>query len=116
MTINDDHVNKPIPFSSLSPDKVIKQKHTKRDDQNKVETSIFPTGNQFYSQNSSIVDEKVVQLSVISSGRPDDSRSLAKGESAENSNQQSLIITPNNLNLQRNGVPKIEIPQKFHSG
>jgi hypothetical protein len=87
MTINDDRVNEPIPFSSLSPDKVINYQHIKRDDPNKVEASIIvPSGNQFYSLNSSIVDEKVVQLSVISSGRPDDSRSLAKGESAENSN------------------------------
>ena len=119
MTINDDRVNDPIPFSSISPDKVINYQNVKRDDPNKVEASIIvPTGNQFYSLNSSIVDEKVVQLSVISSGRPDDSRSIAKVESGENSNQQSLIITPNNLNLPRNGAHKIEIPQKTqpHSG
>jgi hypothetical protein len=61
MTINDDRVNEPIPFQSLSPDKAINYQHVKRDDQNKVEPSIIvPTGNQFYSLNSSIVDEKVV--------------------------------------------------------
>ena len=61
MTINDDRVNEPIPFSSLSPEKVINYQNLKREDQNKVEASIIvPTGNQFYSLNSSIVDEKVV--------------------------------------------------------
>jgi hypothetical protein len=61
MTINDERVNDPIPFSSLSPDKVHDYNPIKRVDANKVEASIIvPSGNQFYSLNSSIVDEKVV--------------------------------------------------------
>jgi|LauGreDrversion4_2_1035121.scaffolds.fasta_scaffold840838_2 alpha-acetolactate decarboxylase len=86
-TINDDRGNDPIPFSSITPEKVIMMYPPgKKDNPNKVESTIIvPSGNQFYSLNSSIA-EKVVQLSVISSGRPDETRSLAKGDSADNSN------------------------------